>query len=124
MLVDYAWSQLQRKRLYLQHDGAEPHYTVIVGEWFDEKFPGRWIGSRGPFDWPARSSDLTSCDFFLWGYLKDIVLKEPCTSIMQLQNRIQEVCTGIAKAMCRKVRHSMAQRLRHYLGKDGQFLSC
>ena len=44
MLVDYAWPQLQRKRLYFQHDGAAPHYAIIVGEWFDKKFPGRWIG--------------------------------------------------------------------------------
>ena len=29
MLVDYAWPQLQRKRLYFQHDGAAPHYAVI-----------------------------------------------------------------------------------------------
>ena len=50
MLVDYAWPQLQRKRLYFQHDGAAFHYAVIIGEWLDEKFPGRWIGRRGLFD--------------------------------------------------------------------------
>ena len=33
MLVDYAWAQLQGKRLYFQDDGAAPHYAVIVGEW-------------------------------------------------------------------------------------------
>ena len=33
MLVDYAWPQLQGKRLYFQHDGAAPHYAVIVREW-------------------------------------------------------------------------------------------
>ena len=32
MLVDYAWPQLQGKRLYFQHDGAAPHYAVIVRE--------------------------------------------------------------------------------------------
>ena len=60
MLVDYAWPRLQRKRLYFQHDRAAPHYAVIGGEWLDEKFPGRWIGRCGPFDWSARSPDLTS----------------------------------------------------------------
>ena len=39
MLVDYAWPQLQRKRLYFQHDGAAPHYAVVVREWLDEKGP-------------------------------------------------------------------------------------
>ena len=65
MLVDYAWSQLQRKSLYLQHDGATPHYAVIVREWLEEKFPGRWIGRHEPLDWPPHSPDLTPCDFFL-----------------------------------------------------------
>ena len=65
MLLDYAWAQLQRKRLHFQHDGAAPHYAVIVCEWFDEKFPSRWIGRRGPFDWPARSPNLALCNFFL-----------------------------------------------------------
>ena len=33
MLVDYAWSQLQGKGLYFQHDRTAPHYVVIVREW-------------------------------------------------------------------------------------------
>ena len=45
-------------RDYFQHDGAAPHYAVIVGEWLDEKFPSRWIGRHRPFDWPAYSPDL------------------------------------------------------------------
>ena len=32
MLVDYALLQLQRKELSFQHDGAAPHYAVIVRE--------------------------------------------------------------------------------------------
>ena len=96
MLVDYTWPQLQRKRLYFQHDRAAPHYAVLVGEWLDEKFPGRWTGRCGPFDWLAPSPDLKPCNCFLWGYLKDIVFKEPCTLIIQLQNR---ACAGITKTM-------------------------
>ena len=65
MLVDYAWPQLRHKRLYFQDDGAAPHYAVTVREWLDDKFPDHWINRHGPFDWPARSPDLTSCDVFL-----------------------------------------------------------
>ena len=57
MIVNYAWPQLQGKRLYFQHDGIAPRYGVIVREWLDGKFPGRWFGRREPFDWPARSPD-------------------------------------------------------------------
>jgi hypothetical protein len=65
MLVDYARPYFKRKRLYFQHDGAGPHYAVVMRDWLDEKFPDRWIGRRGLLDWPARSSDLTPRDFFL-----------------------------------------------------------
>ena len=50
MLVEYAWPQLQRKRLYFEHDGTVPHYAVVEDEWLDQKFPGHWIGRRRPFD--------------------------------------------------------------------------
>jgi hypothetical protein len=82
MLTTYAWPQLKRKGLYFQHDGAGAHYVVAVREWLDEKFPDRWIGRRGPFECPARSPDLTTCDFFFWGYLKDTVFQKPPTTIM------------------------------------------
>lgn len=49
MLVDYAWLYLTRKRLYFQHDGAGPPYAVVVHDWLNEKFLGRWIGRREPF---------------------------------------------------------------------------
>ena len=42
---------------------------------------------------------------------------------MQLQNRIQEACARITKAMCRKLCHSVAQGLRDCLETDGPFLA-
>ena len=33
-----------------------------------EMFPGRLISLTGDISWPARSPDLTPCDYFLWGY--------------------------------------------------------
>jgi hypothetical protein len=32
-----------------------------------------WIGRGGPNFWPPRSPDLIQMDFFLWGYVKNIV---------------------------------------------------
>lgn len=68
MLEQFLWPKVMRRGLYFQQDGAPAHYSVTARTWLDEKFPGRWIGRRGPFDWPARSPDLSPCDFFLWGY--------------------------------------------------------
>jgi hypothetical protein len=123
MLVDYAWSYLKRKRLYFQHDGAGPHYAIVVRDWLDEKFPGRWIDRRGPFDWPARSPDLTPCDFFLWGHLKDVLFREPFATMAQLQNKIEQACAQVTGTTCREACHSVVQRLGDCLDNKGQFLS-
>ena len=47
-----------------QQDGASAHYAIIVRDRLNDKLPGRWIGRRGTIEWPARSPDLTPCDFF------------------------------------------------------------
>ena len=40
--------------------------------------------------WPPRSPDLTPCDFFLWGYVKDNAYKPPLPqNVHELQNRIR-----------------------------------
>ena len=48
----------------------------------------RWIGRRGPIDWPARSPDLTSADYFLWGHIKEIVYKEKLKNLSDLKESI------------------------------------
>jgi hypothetical protein len=48
----------------------------------------RWVGRDGPIPWPQRSPDITPLDFFLWGYVKDIVYKVPVTSLDELKVRI------------------------------------
>ena len=47
----------------------------------DATFPNRWIGRGGPTLWPPRSPDITSLDFFLWGYVKDKVFSTPVPDI-------------------------------------------
>ena len=44
--------------------------------------PGHWIGHASGNDqplmlWPPRPPDITPCDFFLWGYVKDRVFVPP-----------------------------------------------
>lgn len=42
-------------------------------------FPDWWIGRDGPINWPPRSPDISPLDFFLWGYVKDIVYQKTDT---------------------------------------------
>jgi hypothetical protein len=52
-------SQTNLRKMFYMHDGAPFHYAQSVRDFLDRKFPNRWIGRRGPIDWPARSPDLT-----------------------------------------------------------------
>jgi len=54
--------------------GTRNHpYKMMVAQEFSilrEMFPGHLISLRGDIGWPARSSDLTPCDFFSLGIPK------------------------------------------------------
>ncbi|KOC65291.1 hypothetical protein WH47_09870, partial [Habropoda laboriosa] len=60
-------------------DGCPPHYSTCARTLLDRMFKGRWIGRRGTVEWPARSPDLTSLDFYLPGKLKGMVYREKPT---------------------------------------------
>lgn len=120
MLNGYLWPHIKRRRVYFQQDGAAAHYALRVRSWLDQKLPGRWIGRRGPIEWPARSPDLTPCDFFLWGYLKNIVYRERSATIEQLRDRITKACAEVPIEMCQETCRSVAQRFERCRDEGGQ----
>jgi hypothetical protein len=73
---------------WFQHDGAPVHYTTQAQQVPDRRYPDSWIGRGGPINWPARSPDLTPLDYFLWGYMKNYVYREPVNSLEQLDDRL------------------------------------
>jgi hypothetical protein len=38
----------------------------------DAIFPNKWIRRDGPTTWSPRSPDITSLDFFIWGYVNPL----------------------------------------------------
>ena len=54
--------------------------------------------------WPPRSPDLTPCDFFLWGYVKDNTYKPPLPQNgCELQDRIRAALQTIDGNMLKRV---------------------
>ncbi|GFU94611.1 hypothetical protein TNCV_2984051 [Trichonephila clavipes] len=50
------------------------HVTVrAIIDLLKDTFGDRLISRLGPVNWPPRSCDLTSLDYFLWGYVKSLV---------------------------------------------------
>jgi hypothetical protein len=67
---------LTRQQMYYQHDGAPPHFSQVVSQYLDHKFPNRWIGRGGTQNWPPRSRDLDPFDYHVWGYMKAMVYEQ------------------------------------------------
>ncbi|GFW88719.1 uncharacterized protein TNCV_2833791 [Trichonephila clavipes] len=49
----------------------------------------------GPVNWPARSSDLSCLDFFLWCHMKSLVYTNPVDSDEALIAKIAVVASDI-----------------------------
>ena len=71
--------------------------------------PQRWIGRATKRDnhllpWPPRSPDLTPCDFFLWGFVKDSVYVPPLPmSLKEFRDRITHALQAITVDMLHRV---------------------
>ena len=68
-----------------------------------------WIGRAGQNDqvfckWSPISPDLTVCDFFLWGYVKDRVYVPPLpANVDKLQERITSAVNSVTPGILHRV---------------------
>lgn len=111
-LLNAVLDEEERENMYFQQDGHPAHRTDAVIAALNRKFPNRWIGLRGPWEWPPRSPDLTLCDCFLWGYVKEKVYAEPRPqNAEQLKQKIRAVFATITPEMLSKVRENLMERI-------------
>lgn len=104
---------------WFQQDGAPPHFSLQVRNYLNQEFPHRWIGRRGAIEWPARSPDLTPCDFFLWGHLKTKVYETLPRDLADLRQRIVEECAKLTPQILESVRGEFVNRLYYCQEKNG-----
>lgn len=114
-----------RQTMWLHHDGAPAHYALIVREYLNETFPGRWIGRGGPVLWPARTPDLNPLDFFMWGHLRDLMYdngplaneEEVVARLFAASAEIQEtpgIVANVRRSMSRRVQLCIQERGGHF----------
>ena len=87
-----------------------------------EHFSGRWLGRRGPHEWPPRSPDLTPCDFYLWGYTKEEVYKTKPRTLEDLEIRVQQVLNAIPNDILLKVVRFVPGRLMKLVEANGAYV--
>jgi hypothetical protein len=102
---------LDNESIFFMQDGASVHSASDVRNWLDENFPGRWIGRRGAIEWPT--------DYFLWGYIKDIVYKSKPRTISNLKQSIISAFSPLDSDLCKKVCESVPERLQRCIDANG-----
>ena len=99
--------------------GSKNHSLGVLRE----MFPGHLISSRGDVGWPARSPDLSPCDFFLGGYLKEKVFKHRPRSLEDFKERIWQEIDAIPPKTTRRVMKKFRERLQQCAANDGRRMS-
>ncbi|GBN12334.1 hypothetical protein AVEN_95190-1 [Araneus ventricosus] len=100
-------------------DGTPPHIATTVTQPLNLYFGNDRIISRHfPSAWPPRSPDLNPCDFWLRGYLKDVVFGSPIANLAELKNRIVQHIHNITTETLRSVVEHVVLRFQ-LIGENG-----
>ena len=104
-----------RMNMWMQHYVAPPHYALCSRQEMNEIFDEKWIGRGGAVVWPPRSPDLTSPDYFLWGFVGERVMAVAPTTPEDIKERIRRARTKITTQMLAEVRQSFHQLINKCL---------
>jgi hypothetical protein len=109
--------------VWFQQDGAPAHAANITKAFLSEQFHNRVISRDFLHEWPARSPDLTPCDFFLWGVVKDIAYRHgPFTSVSPLEDAIIQAFNMIRHQRMAHVQNAILavpRRMQHCILLNG-----
>jgi hypothetical protein len=92
---------------FFQQDSSRPHTENVVLAALRDMFGSRVLSNRfqerfgcGWF-WPPCSPDMNTCDYFLWGYLRDHVYHISPETVKEPQAGIEAGAEEITGAMMR-----------------------
>ncbi|GFX05122.1 uncharacterized protein TNCV_4460671 [Trichonephila clavipes] len=78
MIINFFIPELKNhdvQELLFQQDGATCRTARATIDILKDTFGDHLISRFGPVNWPPRSCDLTPLDYFLWGYVKSLVMR-------------------------------------------------
>ncbi|GFT07403.1 transposable element tc3 transposase [Trichonephila clavipes] len=84
--------------IIFMQDGAPPHITRCVKNVLKHHFAAEHVISRQFLHlWPPRSPDLNPCDFWLWGYLRQLVSCDQPRTLPDLKDSISRHVLNISQ---------------------------
>ena len=94
------------------HDGAPCHKAKKVSQWLKDRHVG-------VLDWPGNSPDLNPIEN-MWNYMKNDLQTCDTGSIPKLTTAIKKLwCTRLTPDYCKKLSHSMPDRIQQVLNGRG-----
>jgi hypothetical protein len=103
-------------QVYFQQDGATAHAPMNV---LRNMFHGRLISRFGDVPWPPESPDLSSCDFFPWGYLKGRVYSHKLRNLNELKDAIRQEVLTIDQELLAWAMDDFKRRIENCIQEDG-----
>jgi len=109
--------------VWFQQDGATAHTANGSMAIVRNMFPGHLISRFGDVPWTPRSPDLSTCDFFLWGYLKSRVCAHKPRKLNSLKEAIRQEIRPIDRQLLDLVMDDFKKRLENCIQEDGRNLT-
>jgi len=96
-----------------------PHFSQVIRQYLNHKFPNRWIGHGGAQNWPPRSPDLNPLDYHVWSYMKTMVYANKVNMREELLQQILSTARSINNAaVLHKVTSSLVTWVRKCIQAD------
>ena len=109
-----------KTEVYVQQDGAPPHFHVNVRNFLDHTFNQRIIGRKGSAtEFPLRSPDLTALNLYLWGTLKNTVYATKPQTLEELGDQIEHAINDITLVTIQTACHSVQRRRWEFTVDEG-----
>jgi hypothetical protein len=119
-ILEGFYSQLteqEREYCFFQQDGATSHTSERSLARVHEMFTAERTVSKGL--WPPRSPDLSTCGFYLWGYLKGRVYEQNARNIEELKDDIRNSVRSITATELTRVYMNLLRCAQECLDADG-----
>ena len=111
----------QLNGVWFQQDGCPAHNSREVQIFLRIIFGERIISNTGPVHWPARSPDITTLDFYIWGYVKNEVYEfDPPENREVLEQRTRDVLATINRNTLNRVSRMVFTKCQKCIDKNGR----
>ena len=105
--------ELDLHYMWFQQGGATCHITRVINDLLRDEVGENFISRSGPTNWPPRLCDLTSLDYFLWGYVKANVYTDKLAAIDALEDNIEDNICELTAEMLERVCPNWTKRMQH-----------